>query len=72
MTRKIERTAPVKKRPGTSSRDIISGIQDGTLTRLQFEAWHLQRRRPGKGFVIAMPDTPPVKRHDRKHRRGRR
>lgn len=59
MRRKIERTvaAAPRKRGGVSSLDIVSWIREGTLTRRQFDAWHLQRRGPVKGFVVAMRDT---------------
>jgi len=73
MGRKFERTmtAPARKRGGVTSREIVSLIREGTLTRRQFDAWHLQRRPPVKGFVIAMRDTlSPKRAARRRHKKG--
>lgn len=75
MPRKFGRiaTAPSKKRAVVDDREILSAIEQGRLTRRQFDAWHLQRRIAGKGFVITMRDnpSPPPKISARKHK-GRR
>ena len=54
-----------------TGREIVSLIQQGTLTRRQFEAWHMQRRRPGGGIVLAMRDSPPRRPRHRHRRKAR-
>lgn len=76
MRRKFVRTftAPPRKGAGVSSREIVSLIREGTLTRRQFDAWHLQRRVPSKGFVIAMRDSDtasPQRAARLRHKKGR-
>lgn len=74
MGRKIERTSTAPARRGTvTSRDIVTLIREGRLTRRQFDAWHLQRRQPVRGFVIAMHDTgslSPKRAARRRHKKG--
>jgi hypothetical protein len=61
----------VMSRHAVTSGEILAAIQQGRLTRGQFEAWHLQRRRPSRGFIIATPDRPssPPRRSPRRHKR---
>lgn len=73
MGRKIERTATASRRGAVSSREIVSLIREGRLTRRQFDAWHLQRRAPVRGFVIAMHDSGPLsprRAARRRHKKG--
>lgn len=55
-----------------SSGEILAAIRQGRLTRGEFEAWHMQRRRPSRGFIISMPDRPssPHRRASRRHKRS--
>lgn len=71
MNRKIARSMEPPRKRAVSSREVVALLQEGRLTRRQFEAWNHQRRPPTMGIVVAMPDTPPGRpRRRHKHRRA--
>jgi len=69
--RKNDRVTSLAGRHAVTSGEILAAIRQGELTRRQFEAWHLQRRRPSKGFIISLPDasSSPPPRSSRRHKR---